>query len=210
MHLYGLYAITPEPIRCALPLTEAVQQAIAGGARVIQYRDKGEDPVERRSQAEALLAICRREGIPLIINDDLELAATIDADGVHLGRDDGDPPRARARLGSGRLIGVSCYNRLEYAERARDLGADYVAFGRFFPSSSKPLAVQADPQLLSRARRALDLPIVAIGGISPENGGPLIAAGAHMLAVIDQVFGQPDIRAAAAAFTRTFETEEHR
>jgi len=210
MNLHGLYAITPEPTRCSRPLTEAVEQAIAGGARLIQYRHKGMDPLERRSQAKALLTICRRREVPLIVNDDLELTVAIGADGVHLGRDDGDPLQARVRLGPDRLIGVSCYNCLENAQRARDLGADYVAFGSFFPSSSKPLAVQADPALLRRARNALDLPIVAIGGISPENGGSLIAAGAHMLAVIDQVFGQPDIRAAATTLTELFNTEEHR
>jgi thiamine-phosphate pyrophosphorylase len=210
MNLRGLYAITPEPSRCALPLPQAVEQAIQGGARVIQSRDKRQDPVGRRDRAEALLAVCRRHGIPLIINDDLELAAAIAADGVHLGRDDGDPRRARTVLGPGRIIGVSCYNRLENAERARDQGADYVAFGRFFPSNSKPLAVPATPELLQQARAALKLPIVAIGGISPENGGPLVTAGADMLAVIDGLFGQPDIRAAAAAYNRLFTLEEHR
>jgi thiamine-phosphate pyrophosphorylase len=210
MELRGLYAITPDPARCPLPLSQAVEQAIAGGARLIQYREKTLLGPERRDRAEALLAVCRRHRVPLIINDDLELAVAIGADGVHLGQDDGDPAQARARLGEGILIGVSCYNHLDNALLARERGADYVAFGRFHPSSSKPLAVQATPDLLRRARRALDLPVVAIGGISPENGGPLIAAGAHMLAVIDAVFGQPDIRAAAAAFTELFHLEEHR
>jgi len=210
MNLRGLYAITPDPTRRALPLEQAVDQAIQGGARIIQYRDKSDDADRRHREAKSLLAVCRHHGVPLIVNDDLQLAADIGADGIHLGKDDSDPTQARRILGAGKLIGISCYNRLENAELARERGADYIAFGRFFPSRSKPLAVPADQALLRRARERCDLPIVAIGGISPENGGPLIAAGADMLAVIDAVFGQPDIRAAAADLNRLFEMEESR
>jgi thiamine-phosphate pyrophosphorylase len=140
----------------------------------------------------------------LIVNDDLELAQQIGADGVHLGRDDAGAEEARARLGPRAIIGVSCYDRLDRAFEARELGADYAAFGRFYPSATKPLAVQATPELLRRARARLTLPLVAIGGITAENGRSLISAGADMLAVVDSVFGQPDVRRAAAAISRLF------
>lgn len=142
--------------------------------------------------------------MPLVINDDVALAVALGADGVHLGRDDADPGEARAMLGRAAIVGVSCYDRYERAEWAKSVGADYVAFGRFFRSGTKPDAVQASADLLRRARRELGLPLVAIGGITPENGGPLIAAGADMLAVVEAVFARPDIRAAAHAFARLF------
>ena len=208
MKLKGLYAITPERPDPGLPLHQQVERAILGGARVVQYRDKSGDDRRRLDEAGALAGLCRRHGIPLIINDDVELAAAVTADGVHLGRDDMEPAAARRRLGGSALIGISCYNRLEDAERARGLGVDYVAFGRFFPSASKPQALPADPELLRQARAALGLPIVAIGGITPQNGGPLVAAGADMLAVIDALFGCADIRAAAEDFAQLFPTEE--
>lgn len=204
MKLRGLYAITPERPDPHSTLAEQVEQAILGGARIVQYRDKSEDARRRLAEARSLVEVCRRHGIPLIVNDDVELAAAAGADGVHLGRDDMEPAAARRRLCSGALIGVSCYNRLENAERAQALGADYVAFGRFFPSASKPGAVPADLELLCRARRILNLPIVAIGGISPQNGGPLVVAGADMLAVIEALFGRDDIRTAARAFAQLF------
>jgi thiamine-phosphate pyrophosphorylase len=184
-----------------------VEEAIVGGARLIQYRNKGRDAAARLADARGLLAVCRKHGIPLIINDDLELATAVGADGIHLGRDDPDPRQARQRLGPDAIIGVSCYNELERARRAQHAGADYAAFGSFFASATKPRAVPAAPELLRRARRELSLPLVAIGGITPENGGPLIAAGADMLAVVEGVFGQPDIRAAALAYNRLFPTE---
>jgi len=198
--LRGLYAITPERPGPGLTLIAQVEQALQGGARLVQYRDKGHDGARRLREARALLQLCRGYRVPLIINDDLELAATVAADGVHLGRDDPDPLQARRRLGPQALIGVSCYDRLELAQRAQAAGADYVAFGRFFPSTSKPQAVPADPGLLRRARALLHLPLVAIGGITPENGGPLVAAGADLLAVIEALFGRGDIRAAAQSF----------
>jgi len=204
IRLSGLYAITPEVPATGSPLATQVEQAIAGGARLVQYRNKGEDSLQRLREAQALLAVCHSAGVPLIVNDDLELAARIGADGVHLGKDDANPREARRRLGPRAIIGVSCYDRLEDALRAQKVGADYAAFGRFFPSSTKPLAVQATPALLSRARERLTLPLVAIGGVTPENGRLLISAGADMLAVVDAVFGQPDIRAAAAAFNNLF------
>jgi thiamine-phosphate pyrophosphorylase len=204
MRLAGLYAITPQHPSPSLSLAEQVAQAVAGGARIVQYREKGGDADKRRREARDLLALCRAAGVLLIVNDDPALAAAIGADGVHLGRDDADPHEARTLLGPTAIIGVSCYDRFELAEWAKSVGADYAAFGRFFPSGTKPNAVQADPALLRRARRELGLPLVAIGGITPENGGPLIAAGADMLAVVEAVFARPDIRAAARAFARLF------
>ncbi len=198
--LRGLYVITdgPDPV-------PRVEQALGGGARLVQYRDKTADAQRRLKEALGLLSLCDHYGVPLIINDDLDLAAAAGAHGVHLGRDDPSLAAARRRLGAGALIGVSCYNELGRALQAADEGADYVAFGRFFPSGTKPLAVQAEPELLRRARKALRLPLVAIGGITPENGDALIEAGADMLAVSGGLLGQPDIRAAALAFTRLFE-----
>lgn len=218
--LYGLYAITPQnpnqlpsqaprttPLLATQPpLATQVAQAIGGGARLIQYRDKGGDAAARLRTARSLLAVCRAAAVPLIINDDLDLAARIGADGVHLGRDDPDPREARSRLGPGAIIGVSCYDRLQRALHAQAIGADYVAFGRFFPSATKPLAVPATPELLRQARRHLAIPLVAIGGITPERGCLLIAAGADMLAAVDAVFGHSDIRAAAAAFDVLFDS----
>jgi thiamine-phosphate pyrophosphorylase len=208
MSLRGLYAITPEQPRSDTSLTLQVSAAVAGGARLIQYRDKTHDTAKRQRQARELLAVCHRQNALLIINDDVELAAAIGADGVHLGKDDMPPSEAKQRLGATALIGVSCYNALANAERAQALGADYVAFGRFFPSASKPLALPAKLELLRAARRTLHLPLVAIGGISPENARPLITAGADMLAAIDSVFGQPDIGAASRAFSDLFKLQE--
>lgn len=202
--LQGLYAITPAVPKTSLPLKEQVAEAIAGGARLIQYRDKSADPGKRLCEALALLAVCRTADVPFIVNDDLDLALQIGADGIHLGRDDADPREARERLGSEAIVGISCYDQLPRAIHAQEIGADYVAFGRLFPSSTKPLAVQATPELLHLASERLDLPLVAIGGITPENGRSLISAGVDMLAVVDAVFGQPDIRAAAAAFDALF------
>lgn len=182
----------------------AVSAALKGGAVAVQYRRKGGAAAARRQDVDALLACCRPRGVPVIVNDDLELAAASASAGVHLGRDDATCAEARARLGPGAVIGVSCYNRPDLAVAARAAGADYVAFGRFFPSRTKPAAVGADAALLRRARPLVDCPVVAIGGITAENGAPLVAAGADLLAVIDGVFGAPDIRAAAAAFGALF------
>lgn len=210
MRFSGLYAITPERPHAEPSLADQVEQAILGGARIIQYRDKSDDSDKRRAEAASLLGVCRHHYVPLIVNDDIELAVTVGADGVHLGKDDVTPAEAKYALGGDALIGVSCYNVLENAERAQAQGADYVAFGRFFPSASKPDTVPANPRLLQRARLRIRLPIVAIGGITPQNGGPLITAGADMLAAIDAVFGHADIRVAAQAVARLFLGEEPR
>jgi thiamine-phosphate pyrophosphorylase len=186
-------------------LVSMVSEAIDGGARLVQYRDKSRDVAGRREEAAGLAALCRLHGVPLIVNDDVELASEVGADGVHLGRDDPAVATARRRLGEAALIGVSCYDRFERAVAAAAAGADYVAFGRFFASATKPDSVRAETGLLRRARRELGLPVVAIGGITPENGGALIAAGADMLAVVRAVFAAADVRAAAAALARLFQ-----
>ena len=208
MHLNGLYVITDDSRPGPAGIAASVAAAIAGGARVVQYRDKGDDGERRRAEADALRQVTRAAGVPLLINDDVALAAAVDADGVHLGRDDGDIAAARAALPPGRIIGVSCYNEFALARLAATQGADYVAFGSFFPSTTKPDAVHADTGLLQLARSELQLPTVAIGGISPENGAALVSAGASMLAVVSAVFASADITAACRAFAHCFELPE--
>ncbi|VAX07855.1 Thiamin-phosphate pyrophosphorylase [hydrothermal vent metagenome] len=200
----GLYAITDQELAQRDGLNHQVEAAIQGGARIIQYRDKGNNQARRISEATQLLTICRTHGVLLIINDDLELAYHIGADGIHLGRDDTAVEQARQRLGPSTIIGVSCYNELQCAHDAQAAGADYAAFGRFFASTTKPNAIQADIGLLQQARKALQIPIVAIGGITPENGSQLVQAGADMLAVIQGIFAQPDIRLACHEFSKLF------
>lgn len=208
--LTGLYAITPDIRSGPEVLATRVAAALDGGARVIQYRDKSGDRARRLAEATRLCRLCHARGIPLLVNDDVDLAIAAGADGVHIGREDGVLAEARARLGPDRLIGVSCYDRLELARDAAMGGADYIAFGSFFASPTKPAAVRATPALLRDFRRESDLPVVAIGGISPENGAALVAAGVDMLAVISAVFAADDITAAARAFDACFQTAEER
>ena len=197
----GLYAVTPDESDTER-LAALVQQAVKGGAKLVQYRNKSASAALRAEQAEALLAICRRARVPLIINDDVALAERIGADGLHLGREDGDLAQARARL-PGALFGVSCYNEIGRAHEAKRIGADYIAFGSFFASSTKPGATRASLALVPEAR-AIGLPIVAIGGITLENAPSLIAAGVDCVAVISALFGVPDVSAAAARFAALF------
>ena len=201
----GLYAITESRSTTPGTIIEQVSLAIDGGAVMIQYRDKHLPREERGREARALATLCHERDVPLIINDDIELAAACGAAGVHLGQDDAPVSRARRRLGQRAIIGVSCYNRMERARTAAGTDASYVAFGRFFPSKTKPGALQAQPALLKQARREIRLPIVAIGGITPANGAELVHAGADLLAVIHGVFGQTDIRAAAQAYAALFD-----
>jgi thiamine-phosphate pyrophosphorylase len=200
----GLYLITPDEPDTARLLAR-VAGPLAAGAALLQYRNKGADAALRREQAGALLPICRAAGVPLLINDDWRLAADLGAEGAHLGEDDGEIAHARAALGAEALLGASCYNEIVRAEAAATAGASYLAFGAFFPSGTKPLARRADPGLL-RASAHFGLPRVAIGGITPDNGALLVAAGADLLAVIGGVFGAPDPTAAARAYGRCFET----
>jgi thiamine-phosphate pyrophosphorylase len=203
----GLYAITQTQnsqngLKSVNALFEAVAAVIQGGAVIIQYRDKS--PTDAPFVARELVKICHQHDVPLIINDDIELAILAKADGVHLGKDDGEIIEARKRLGNAAIIGVSCYNSIDRALVAQALGATYVAFGRFFPSSSKPLAEPANIDTLRKAKITIQLPIVAIGGILPENGGQLLAAGADLLAVIGGVFDH-DPEQAALAYQHLFD-----
>ncbi len=203
--LRGLYVLTDTSLTPDDQLVAAVAAAIDGGAAVVQYRDKSHDSSRRQAQARALLTLCRQRRVPLIINDDVALAAATGADGVHVGREDADLQQARATLGPEAIIGVSCYNDLTRAHEAQAYGADYVAFGSFFASPTKPEAVAASLDLLRAARAELTIPIAAIGGITPENGAQLVAAGADLLAVITGVFGQADVRAAARRYAALFD-----
>lgn len=196
----GLYAVTDGP---RPDLLAAAAAALSGGAVMLQYRDKSRDATRRLDEACALLALCRRHDALLVINDDVELALAVGAQAVHLGEDDVGVAQARALLGPEAVIGVSCYDDLARARRLAAAGADYLAFGAFFPSPTKPAARRASLDLL-RDSAGLDLPRVAIGGISADNAAPLVAAGADYLAVISAVFGADDIAAAAARIDALF------
>ena len=201
--LRGLYAVTPDDTD-STRLTTQVRSALAGGARILQYRNKVADAALRREQAAALRALCHEYDAALIINDDLELALAVDADGLHLGGEDGSLAAARARLGPHKLLGASCYRQLENAERAIADGADHIAFGSFFVSTVKPGAARSKPELLTEAKRKFRVPVVAIGGITLDNAPTLITAGADSVAVISALFGAPDIALAAKKFNALF------
>lgn len=188
----GLYIITDcERLEFAAVL-ERTGTMLRAGVAAVQYRDKQTASGERIPRAERLHALCARYRTPLIINDDLEVAMAVAAEGLHVGGEDVDCTEARARLGSDAIIGVSCYDSLERARTARDRGADYVAFGAFFPTASKQRTTPVQPELLHRARQELDLPLCAIGGITLENCRPLLEAGADLLAVISSVYQTGD------------------
>lgn len=199
----GLYAVTPDGLDDG-PLLEKVEAALEGGARLVQYRNKSAGTDVRARQARALLALCRTRGVPLIINDHIELAAAIRADGVHIGRDDGDIGEARAMLGAQALIGASCYNEWARADAALRAGATYIAFGSFFSSNVKPDAVRAPFALLRKAKQEFGVPVVAIGGIDRTNAAQIVAAGADSIAVISALFFASDVRAAAADLSGLF------
>jgi thiamine-phosphate pyrophosphorylase len=202
----GVYAVTPETADTESLLTR-VEAALVGGIAAVQYRDKSADVARRHEQASELVALCRRYKVPLIINDDLRLADLTDADGVHLGRDDGSLREARIILGKGKFIGASCYQSLDLAQAAQAAGADYVAFGSFFASTTKPAAGRADAALLRAAAQAVHIPLVAIGGITLANAPLLLDAGADCLAVLSALFDAPDTGAAAHALNQLFEVE---
>ena len=197
----GIYAVTPEH-RSGAELTAAVASAVEHGVRAVQYRDKSADLERRRRDAEALLEVCRARNVPLIINDDVDLVLAAGADGVHLGREDEALAAARSRLGDDAIIGVSCYDEPDRALAAARNGADYVAFGSFFPSVTKPGAVRATTGLVAAVRPRIEVPIVAIGGITPENAPPLLECGVGLLAVVNAVFGAPDIAQAVRRLVR--------
>jgi len=201
--IHGLYAITPD-LPDTVELVRRVRLALQGGARVLQYRNKTANATLKLAQAQALRQLSREFKTTFIVNDDAQLAVQVNADGVHLGGEDGSVAAARALLGNSGIIGVSCYNRLSLAHEAVRQGADYVAFGAFFASSVKPGAVQADVALLRSARKELNVPIVPIGGITQQNAATLIDAGADAAAVISALFDAPDIEVAAREFSTLF------
>lgn len=188
MTLRGLYAITDSQLLPGERLPQWVDAALAGGARLLQYRDKSTDVALRREQAQRLKTLCDYYGAALIINDDLALAAELGV-GLHLGRDDGSLREARQQLGRDAIIGATCHASLEFAEQSAADGASYLAFGRFFQSVTKPGAPAATPVLLEQARKRYSLPLVAIGGVTLHNAPQLISAGADMLAVVHGLFG---------------------
>lgn len=200
----GLYAITDELLLPGEVLLERVEAALRTGIALLQYRNKQSPEADRLLQAQTLLALCRRYGTPMLINDDVLLCQAVGADGVHLGQGDASLRQARAILGHEAIIGITCHSDLELASRAQAGGASYVAFGRFFPSQTKPNARPADLDILLRAREQLDIPIVAIGGINAENGRALITAGADMLAVIHALFAFPDVESRARELNSLF------
>ena len=202
----GLYAITPQYDNTAT-LLDQVKSVLRGGAQLIQYRSKSENVALKHEQATELLKLCHAFHVPLIINDDMRLAALIDADGVHLGATDPSLQEARINLGPDKIIGVSCYQDLERALQFAQQGADYVAFGSFYPSSTKPQARPCPLSLLTQAKAKLQIPVVAIGGIAAENAPDLIHAGADAVAVISALFEAPDIELAAHIFTSLFATK---
>jgi thiamine-phosphate pyrophosphorylase len=205
MRIRGLYGVTPDEADTPL-LVARVRAALEGGMRLLQYRNKIADAALRRAQAVALCALCHEYGCALIINDHVDLALEVDADGVHLGGEDGSLVAARAKIGPHKLLGASCYRNLENGAAAIAAGADHIAFGSFFQSSVKPCAARSPFSLLADARRRFDVPIVAIGGITPDNAPQLIAAGAHSVAVITALFGAADLSTAARRFNALFET----
>ncbi|WP_415893284.1 thiamine phosphate synthase [Neptuniibacter sp. PT8_73] len=204
-NLQGLYGITDSDL---MPDTETmlrkVEQSIQGGAKIIQYRDKSSDLKKRVEQASALNLICKKNKIPLIINDDAGLAAGIGAAGVHLGQSDGAIEEAREMLGEDAIIGVTCHDSLELALKAQQAGASYLAFGAFFPSKTKPNAKPAPLSLVKDVKDKVNLPIVAIGGISVDNADQIVTAGADMVAVIHALYANKKVTAAAKQFHQLF------
>lgn len=205
--LRGLYAITDTPLLGGGKLLPYAEAALRGGARLLQYRDKSADAVRRRDEAQALAELCARHHATLIINDDLELAAELGVS-LHLGQGDGSLSAARSRLGSAAIIGGTCHAQLELAEHAVAEGANYIAFGRFFNSNTKPGAPAATLELLAAARQRFALPIVAIGGVTLQTAPQLIAHGAELVAVIHALFSADsaaEVEDRACAFAALFD-----
>jgi thiamine-phosphate pyrophosphorylase len=204
--LAGLYAITPDEPSTEI-LARKVGQALLGGASIVQYRNKTASLELRREQGRALAALCRDAGARFIVNDDLALALELDADGLHLGGEDGDLALARKQLGQGKLLGASCYDRIELAQSAVEAKVDYLAFGSVFDSATKPAAVRAPLAIFAAARRRFSLPLVAIGGIKLQNAPQVFAAGADAVAVISDLFDAGDIAVRAAGFVRLYQQQ---
>ena len=202
--LKGLYAITDERLIAEEHFSEAIEAALQGGASIIQYRDKSADQQKRLRQAQTLRALCTRYDATCIINDDIELAKVVNADGVHLGQDDIKIAHARQSLGDKAIIGISCYNDIELALTAEKNSADYVAFGTMFSSPTKPDAVTAGPDIISQAKKQLSVPVCAIGGITEENIYLLVQHQGDMAAVISSLFAADDIKHRARLLSQHF------
>lgn len=205
--LQGLYCITDPRLAAhtGRRLEQMVHDAIEGGARIIQYRDKTSSPAQQAATAQRLSRLCKDHSVLFLVNDDPHLAKAVDADGVHLGQTDTGLTEARSVLGHQKIIGVSCHASLDLARNAQQAGADYVAFGRFFSSHTKPQASPAPLEILPAAKAVLDIPLAAIGGIHAGNAQSVLEAGADMLAVIHHVFGREDIRCAAEELAGLFD-----
>lgn len=201
----GLYAITNGP---RADLLDVVAQALAGGARLLQYLDEESGDARRQDEATAILQLCRSHGVPLIIHEDLSLAQAIGADGVHLAHSEDRIREARALLGPAAIVGAACRDSLEDARAAALAGASYVSFGAMFPSPTKPTATIAPLELL-RQSAALGVARVAIGGITPDNASLLIESGADYVASISSLFGAADVRHAAQRFAQLFPHSSH-
>lgn len=199
----GLYLVTPDWDDTD-KLVAATEQAIAGGASLLQYRHKTASAELRTEQAAALLTLCRRLNVPLIINDHLDLCERIDADGIHVGGTDASVAEVRTKLGKAKIVGSSCYGDLQLARDAAVAGASYVAFGGFYPSRVKKYEVTTSPDIITRALSDIDLPLCVIGGMTPQNARSLIELGAHAVAAISSVYAATDHRSAAAEFASMF------
>ena len=196
----GLYLVTPDWDDTE-KLLRISEQALQGGAVMLQYRHKTASAAQALEQAGALLTLCRRYGVPMIVNDNVELCMAIDADGMHVGGTDAAVATVRSALGDEKIVGASCYGSLELAQQAAAAGASYLAFGGFYPSQVKQYAVGTPPELIAQVKQAIALPVVVIGGMSLGNAAPLIAQGADMVAVISAVYAAAEPQAAAQAFT---------
>lgn len=205
--LKGLYAIT-DPKLMGDDIILKAEQAIRGGINILQYRNKTASLAQQEQEAQTLAKLCKQHNVVFIINDNVELAKKVNADGVHLGQTDTDLKQARELLGNNKIIGVTCNNKIEFAQTAQQQGADYIAFGRFFNSSTKPSAPQAEISLLENARKHISIPIVAIGGITHNNATLLLESNIDMLAVIEGIFGQADITHATQQFVDIFNTRD--
>jgi len=201
--MQGLYLVTPDWDDTDR-LLACTEDALHAGAAVVQYRHKTAAREQRLEQGAALLALCRRYRRPLVINDHVALAMTLDADGVHVGGTDVAVEEARRALGPGKIVGASCYGDLQRARDAAGMGASYVAFGGFYPSLVKKYDFRTEPDIVRAAKAELSVPVVVIGGMTPERAAPLVERGADMVAAISAVFTAPDVRAAAASFDRLF------
>jgi thiamine-phosphate pyrophosphorylase len=191
----GLYGITDDALLPHSEIVARVTTALDNGLALLQYRSKQALSSQALAQLKVLVVLCQSYDVPLLINDNASLCAQVGAHGVHLGQRDGSVSDARRLLGQDAIIGVTCHGSIDAALAAQQDTANYVAFGRFFPSQTKPDAAPADLNVLAQARDSLAIPIVAIGGINAENGGQLLAAGASFLAVIHSLFGSGDIQA---------------